>query len=366
MNKRILLLILAGLLCTGCTSLADEKQNADTDAQTVTDSRVITDVNNRKITVPRKINSVICINVGALRFTAYLDAIDLVSGIELNEQEQSISKPYNYVNHNTLSALPVIGNNGETYDEEIAALSPDVIVTSLDRDAAETLQKKSGIPVVTIPLVDDVFDDSCYQTLEILGKLYQKEARAEELTAYIKTLENDLAGRTAHIPPEKKETVYVGGISFKGMHGFDGTEAGYAPFAAIGAANIADAASRPGPFNIDPEEVLKADPDIIFLDHNGMSLITEDYQKNPDYYQSLSAVKNQRVFSQISFRFSAVNIELALADAYYAGSVIYPDHFQDIDPKQKADEIFTTFLNCQLYDELAANGYDFRPIDLEK
>ena len=95
-----------------------------------------------------------------------------------------------------------------------------------------------------------------------------------------------------------------------------------------------------------------------------MQFIKEDYAKNPDYYNALSAVKNGKVYSQISFRSNASNLETALADAYYAASVIYPEHFTDIDPIAKAEEIFEELLGVNPYADLKEAGYEFRPIQI--
>ena len=163
---------------------------------------------------------------------------------------------------------------------------------------------------------------------------------------------------------EIEPSVYVGGVSFKGQHGFEGTEAGYGPFALIHAKNLADTTGQTGAFNIDTEQVLAWDPDVIFLDFNGMPLINEDYQANPAFYNSLTAVRSGKVYSQISFRSSASNLETALADAYYAACVLYPEQFADIDPEAKAGEIFTELLGSNPYPDLKEAGYAFRAITL--
>lgn len=80
---------------------------------------------------------------------------------------------------------------------------------------------------------------------------------------------------------------------------------------------MANTTGQTGAFDIDTEQVLAWDPDVIFVDFNGMDLIKEDYATNADFYNSLTAVKEGRVYSQISFRSSASNLETALADAYY-------------------------------------------------
>ena len=95
-----------------------------------------------------------------------------------------------------------------------------------------------------------------------------------------------------------------------------------------------------------------------------MDLIKADYQKNPSYYHSLTAVNEGNVYSQISFRSCASNLETALADAYYAACVMYPKEFADIDYVAKAGEIFETLLGSNPYENLKEAGYEFRPIKL--
>ena len=229
---------------------------------------------------------------------------------------------------------------------------------------ADDLQSKTGTPVVVVPGSDTTLDQNAYDTIRILGELYGKQDRATELTTYLKDIQKDLDERTKDIPESEKPSVYVGGVSFKGHHGFEGTEAGYGPFALIRAQNLADTTGQTGAFNIDLEQVLSWDPDIIFVDFNGMSLINEDYAKNSDYYHTLTAVEEGKVYSQISFRSNASNLETALADAYYAACVIYPEQFADVDPVAKAGEIFEMLLGTNPYNDLKEAGYELRPIKI--
>ncbi len=327
--------------------------------------RTIIDSLNREVSVPNKVESIVCVGVGALRYTCYMQAADLVVGVEDYEVKEGMSRLYNYVNFDKFKDLPVIGSNGKPNAEEIINVAPQVIVmTAYASVEADELQQKTGIPVVVIPGSDTTLDEGAYETIRIMGELYGKKEHATELTNYLKNLEKDLTDRTSAVADADKPTVYVGGVSFKGHHGFEGTEAGYGPLALIGAKNLADTTGQTGAFNIDLEQVLSWDPDVIFLDFNGMSLINEDYKKNPDYYNSLSAVKNGKVYSQISFRSSASNLETALADAYYAATVLYPEQFADVDLETKIGEIFTKLLGTNPYADLKEAGYEFRPITI--
>ena len=339
-----------------------ETAEADTDAA---GTRLITDSEGREVEIPEKVESIVCLNVGALRYTCYMQAQDLVIGVEDYEKEQSISRGYNYVNFELFQDLPVVGNNGEHYPEEIISADPDVIVMSAYDDSdADSLQEKTGIPVVVVPGSDSMMDEGAYETFRIMGELYGKEDRAQELIDYMDSIKEDLETRTADVAEEDKLTAYVAGVSYKGAHGFEGTEAGYGPFAAINAKNLADETGQTGPFDIDPEQVLAWDPDVIFVDFNGLDMVNEDYASNPEYYEQLTAVQEGRVYSQISFRSSASNLDTALADTYYAASVLYPEQFADVDPEEKAAEIFEMLLGENFYEDLKANGYEFRQITI--
>ena len=335
-------------------------------AATASDSsRTITDSLGRQISVPDKVESIVCVGVGALRYSCYVGAADLVVGVEDYEVKAGMTRLYQYVNFDKFKDLPVIGTNGEPYTEQIIDLAPQVIVMSRSASVdADDLQSKTGTPVVVVPGSDTTLDENAYETIRILGELYGLESRATQLRDYLKSIQQELEDRTKDIPDDRKPTVYVGGVSFKGHHGFEGTEAGYGPFALIHANNLADTTGQNGAFNIDLEQVLSWDPDIIFVDFNGMNLIAEDYAKNPDYYNALTAVQEGKVYSQISFRSSASNLETALADAYYAACVIYPEQFADIDPVQKTGEIFEMLLGTNPYADLKEAGYEFRPITI--
>ncbi len=374
-RKALACLLALGILAgaAGCgqsaqngDTAAEDTQSAETDAaETAAGTRLITDSEGREVEIPEKVESIVCLNVGALRYTCYMQAQDLVIGVEDYEKEQSISRGYNYVNFELFQDLPVVGNNGEHYPEEIISADPDVIVMSAYDDSdADSLQEKTGIPVVVVPGSDSMMDEGAYETFRIMGELYGKEDRAQELLDYMDSIKEDLETRTADVAEEDKLTAYVAGVSYKGAHGFEGTEAGYGPFAAINAKNLADETGQTGPFDIDPEQVLAWEPDVIFVDFNGLDLVNEDYASNPEYYEQLTAVQEGRVYSQISFRSSASNLDTALADTYYAASVLYPEQFADVNPEEKAAEIFEMLLGENFYEDLKANGYEFRQITI--
>ena len=377
MKKIVTMLLMLSMLltmaaCAGApeaapaASQADETTAANAVSQeTAPETRIITDSMDRNVEIPYSVERIVCVGVGALRYTCYVGGADRVVGVEDYETKPGMSRLYNYVNFDLFQNLPVTGTNGEPFVEEIINVDPQVIVmSSYASQDPDELSQKTGIPVVVVPGSDTTLDEKAYVTIRILGELYQLEDRAEDLTAYLKSIQKDLDDRTASIAEDAKPTCYVGGVSFKGHHGFEGTEAYYGPFELIHAKNLANTTGQTGAFNIDVEQVLSWDPEIIFLDFNGMNLINEDYGAHPEFYKALTAVQEGKVYSQISFRSSASNLETALADAYYAACVMYPQQFQDIDPVEKAGEIFTKLLGSNPYHDLEEAGYAFCQITI--
>ena len=377
MKKIVTMLLMLSMLltmaaCAGApeaapaASQADETTAANAVSQeTAPETRIITDSMDRNVEIPYSVERIVCVGVGALRYTCYVGGTDRVVGVEDYETKPGMSRLYNYVNFDLFQNLPVTGTNGEPFVEEIINVDPQVIVmSSYTSQDPDELSQKTGIPVVVVPGSDTTLDEKAYVTIRILGELYQLEDRAEDLTDYLKSIQKDLDDRTASIAEDAKPTCYVGGVSFKGHHGFEGTEAYYGPFELIHAKNLANTTGQTGAFNIDVEQVLSWDPEMIFLDFNGMNLINEDYGAHPDFYNALTAVQEGKVYSQISFRSSASNLETALADAYYAACIMYPQQFQDIDPVEKAGEIFTKLLGSNPYHDLEEAGYAFCQITI--
>lgn len=327
-------------------------------------ARIVTDVYGRKVEVPAEIRSIICTGSGALRLVVYAQADDMLVGVEDIDKAPLIRRAYNYARNDLLKTLPSIGKGGgrsyTAYEEEIIGLEPDVIFSANSPSALEELARKTGIPVVAVSYGQDIFGDPDLRaSLELIGGLLNRSKRCEEILSLIETAANDLEERTGDIPAEGKPAVYTGALTFSGARGFGGTAANFPPFTVIGAANVADRTNEKQAFIVDLEMVLEWDPDCIFLDPGNMDLVSEEYRKNPGYFQSLRAVREGRVYSMISYNNYSPNIEIAIANAYYAGKVLYPDRFADIDMTEKTDALLEAFLGQRFYADMSAAGLSF-------
>lgn len=354
-------LTFAAAMLTGCSS-NESSSSSNAEAQTITDMR------GRSVEIPADLERIVAVGC-ALRPVCYLQAEDMVVGVEASEQEDNVSCAYRHVNHDLFASLPVIGDGGSSgvtiNEEALMETAPQLVICdSLSADEADNLQQKTGIPFVCLDQPETVFDDKYYNNLELLGKVLGKEERAAEVVNYIKDINNDLEQRSAASENADNNTAYAAGISFRGGHGFDGTEANFQPFVACNIDNIADGHGSDGPFTIDLETVSAAQPDYIFMECSNLPLIKENYNTNPAYYQALKAVQDGHTYSLISYRFYSTNVELALANCYQVGAMVYPDSFSDVNPTEKLDEISEFFLGEKLSSDLAAEGYKFEQLNI--
>lgn len=354
-------LIFAAAVLTGCSS---NESGSSSNAETQT----ITDMRGRSVEIPAHLERIVAVGC-ALRPVCYLQAENMVVGVEASEQEDNVSCAYRHVNHDLFASLPVIGDGGSSgvtiNEEALMEAAPQLVICdSLSADEADNLQQKTGIPFVCLDQPETVFDDKYYNNLELLGKVLGKEERAADVVNYIKEVDNDLEQRSAASENANNNTAYAAGINFRGGHGFDGTEANFQPFIACNIDNVADGHGSDGAFTIDLETVSAAQPDYIFMECGNLPLIKENYDTNPAYYQALKAVQDSHTYSLISYRFYSTNVELALANCYQVGAMVYPDSFSDVNPTEKLDEISEFFLGEKLSGDLAAEGYKFEQLNI--
>jgi iron complex transport system substrate-binding protein len=327
----------------------------------------VTDMAKRTVVVPFDPQRIIALSSGTLRLITYLQATDRLVGIEDFEKARSFARPY-IIAHQELTRLPRIGPGGpgtinkEPDLEAVLQLKPDVIFISyMETRNADDLQKKIGIPVVVLTHGRFAsFDELVYDSLRVAGKILNKEKRADEVIAFIETSRKDLATRTTGIDDSTKPEVYIGAIGYKGVQGIESTDAGYTPLEWIGANNIVKKITdKKEHLFVDKEQLLTLNPSIIFVDGGGLTLIKQDIAKRPDYYKGLKAFNDKKVYVLYPFNYYVTNVDTAIADAYAAGKILYPEKFKDVDLPQKADEIYTFLVGKPVYAEMTK---DFGPL----
>ena len=358
----VLAALVLAMLAAGCTG-------TETGSAVVQDGQTtsITDGFGRTVTVPSPPESVVCSGSGGLRYLVYLQGQDLVIGVDSIEKEEQAmeGRPYALAYGSQFKDLPLIGEfRGKDDPEKILGIGPQVIFktgstgTAYGTSAAEAdkLEAKTGIPVVAFPygsLRNDAEKAEMYGGLRTMGQTLGKQDRAEEVIAYIEATIADLEHRTGDIPEAEQKAVYVGGISYAGAHGIISTEPAYPPFLWVHAKNVA-AGLGTAHADVAKEALVDWDPEYIFIDVGTIQMDSDGAigeLKTDPALQGLSAAKEGRVYGVLPYNFYSTNYETVLADAYFVGKTLYPDRFADVDPEEKADEIYTFFVGKPVFED---------------
>ncbi|MBO5430791.1 ABC transporter substrate-binding protein, partial [Methanocorpusculum sp.] len=267
--------------------------------------------------------------------------------------------------HPELKEKQAVGPTKGVVDNEKLLMSGAEVLfmggsTSSNAEVANEIQEKTGVPVVMFYVGNYVTDSEEIQdSLLMLGEILGKEQRAKDLIAYFDAVEDDLQKRVKGLSAD--ETVYVGGVAYNGVHGLDGTDPTYYPFAVLNLKNAASevsSVSQTGYAQISKEKLLEWDPDFIIVDlatltaAEGGALVE---LKNDPSYKELTAVKNNMVYTVNPHTAMNVNHETTLANAYFIGKLLYPEQFEDIDPVKKADEIYSFVVGEPVFELLKEN-----------
>jgi len=348
----------------------------------VADGMTVTDSSGRKVLVPRNPQHVICSGAGCLRYLTYLQCSDRIVAVDSSEVESRWyeSRPYQLANPQ-YRKKPVFGEfRGKDNPELIAMLNPQprvIFKTFADTGYdADDLYRRTGIPVVTLAYGDltrhrkEMFD-----SLKLIGRIMGKEQRASDVVGFFEKAIQDLNERTAAVPEDKRPSCYVGGVAYKGAQGIKSTQPNYPPFRFTNTPNAVALEENTMFKNsvavISPEELISWNPDYIFIDLSTLHADAKNnalYQlKNKPEYRDLKAVENDALYGLFPYNFYATNYGSVLANAYYAGKLLYPEQFTDITVKEKANEIFEFLIGKPVFDELTRpfQSMAFNKIDLK-
>lgn len=358
----LICLVMSVSLLTGYSetkaATEEQAQSGEQDAtQETAETREITDMAGRKVTVPaaENIESVFSAGPVAAIFL-YMVAPDKLLGwnYELNDVEKSIIL-------DKYQDLPNFGMGDAVNYEAVIAANPTIAINSGKINDAmvsdcDALSESLGIPVVA---VDNELNNSA-EAFRFMSELLGVEDHAEELAQYAEQVFTDI-NALSDIPEEKKVSVYFG-------NGEDSLET--APrgsqhaqiLDAINAVNVADLELGDGSrVQISAEQLLAWDPDVIVVngepkaDKSGNSA-AEDILSNPDY-ASLKAVQDQKVYGTPNAPFSWVDRPAGpnrLIGMRWFSALIYPEYIK-CDINEEIHKFFDLFYHVDLSDEQLEN-----------
>ena len=365
----LLLALVMTLTLLGCGQVQDTTPD---DASTDTDTVTVTDMIGREVTVaPGSYQRVVCIGAGALRMYSYIGDTALLCGVEdidnttLADRPKmfdGVARPYVLAYGDVFAALPSCGVGGPNAQaaeaEKILSCQPDIIISEYeDVEKADALQQQVGVPVITLRAgVDGVFAEAFPGSLRLLGQLFGREDRAEELISFIESETAELTRRTADVAEADQPGVYVCGLGNWGTTNHLMTVQSYATFRVANIRNVVNDLATDGIQPIEAEKfaALGGSMDIMLIDAAAVKNIAPLYQEDPTLLDTCKAWQTGQVYLEMAYNAYYTNYEIALANTWFAAKCVYPDLFADVDMTAKTNEITKAFLGQELAAQIFA------------
>ena len=242
--------------------------------------------------------------------------------------------------------------------EKILACNPDIVISEFeDVEKEDALQEQLGIPVITLKAGSQgVFDEAFYGSMELLGKIFDREEKAAQLVEFVQREAADITARTADIAEEDKPSVYICGLGNWGTTNHLMTAEKYVSFQVANVKNVLADTGAKGIQPIEEEKFVELGDsmDIMFFDAAAVKNIKPLYQEDPTMFDTCKAWQNGEVYLEMAYNAYYTNFEIALLNTWFIAKTVYPEQFEDIDLTDKANEITKTFLGQELAEEIFA------------
>ena len=196
MKKTILLIFLFGLFFSCKDSDSLSKETSDTNLE-------FTDYYNRKVKVKHNPETIISLSPGITEILFDLGVGNKIIGrtIFCNFPKEALQ-------------IEAIGGITDANLERIIALRPQIVITSsmVRKDLVENIEK-AGISIICLPERSNI--EGVYNTINILGKIFDKENTADSLINNMKNQLNEIKS-TYNKESYKPSVYYVVGYGATG------------------------------------------------------------------------------------------------------------------------------------------------------
>ena len=365
MSRKLFLVLAMAFVAVSVFAAGISEVDSASKAQSV----VVTDMVGREVEiVPGSYTRVVCIGAGALRMYTYINGADLLCGVEDIENKtlqsrpkmfDSVALPYHIAYGDVFATLPSCGVGGPQAQaaeaEKILSCNPDIVISEYeDVDKSNALQEQLGVPVITLKSGQNVFAEAFRGTLRLLGQVFAKEEKAEQLIAFIAAEESEIKARVAGVAEEDKPSVYICGLGNWGTTNHLMTNPNFPLFEVANVKNVVSDLATKGNQAIEKEkfEAIGKDIDIMIVDAAAVKNIKPLYAEDSTLFDSVKAWKEGEVYLQLAFNAYYTNFELALSNTWFIAKTVYPQLFEDIDMTAKLNEITEAFLGQAMAEEI--------------
>lgn len=399
MKKRTVLFLLAVILLlslcacgkqntqsTPATAAPAEAPASEEAAASQPEEIILTDMIGREVSIiPGSYKRVVCIGAGALRMFSYVGDVSLLCGVEdidnltLAERPKmfdAVARPYVLAYGDVFAALPscgVGGPNAQTAEaEKILSCDPDIVISEYeDVEKEDALQEQLGVPVITLRSgPDGVWGEEFRGSMELLGKVFDEEKKAELLIGFVEGQAEELRARTAGIPEGDRPGVYICGLGNWGTTNHLMTSQNYKPFEITNIKNVVTSIGKNGIQPLEEEKFVSIgeDMDVMIIDAAAVKNIKPLFDEDPALFDSCRAWQNGEVYLQMAYNAYYTNYETALINTWYAAKTVYPDAFDDIDMTEITNKITQAFYGMDMAEKIftcPASFGGYQKIDTE-
>jgi iron complex transport system substrate-binding protein len=337
------------------------------------DKITVTDIAGRKVEVKAPVEKVILGEGRQMYFVAALDTdapFKRVVGWRDDLQKADLDGYNDYLaKYPQIGRIPTFGGFKEgTFDvEQAVSLAPDVIILNIEAktatDDAKLIEKlsKVGIPVVFVDFREKPFENTD-PSMRLIGKLFGKEARAEEFIAFRKEQIDRVTERLAKASPAKPLVMMERAAGYSDDCCMSFGNENFGKFVEIAGGRNLAANIIPGTFGVvNPEQIIAANPDHVIATGSNWELYVPggkwvgvgsgadkakarnklaELMKRPAF-TGIKAVQNNQIhaiwhqFYNSPYQFVAIQ---AMA------KWLHPELFKDLDADQTMRTLYERFL----------------------
>jgi len=314
----------------------------------------ITDSANRAVTIYKPVKTIIPMSWTDYEPIFVLGGLDKIAGVRAD-----LKDAYSWIPG--IKDKPTIGGFQEIDYEKVIELRPDLVISASSKvDNLKDKLDPVGIPYIIIfrTLDQDAYDND----LKILAKILEKEERADEFLTWRQNCLSQLKEETDKIKPADRIKVYCESADREFFAA--ASSSGVNEMISIaGGKNIADELAG-NPYNVDvePEWVLKENPEVIILAASMLGVSPESYL---DYIVEENATESLDGFLDMTYNRTVLKdtdaakqgriylLQGAYTDfgrgfigAHYMAKWFYPDVLKDFDPDAINKEYFEKWLGA--------------------
>lgn len=343
-----MLVLLLAITLAACNGTSNTTENTTQENAT---EQVYKDAAGREVTISQPIETFIVNNYDlgeSLAMVLGEKYADMITGTGMPNYETN--KEVYEKHFPQLKNIKNLAGGRGPYDlEAIISLKPDVFFMNMSDNFMQTrgeeIEKveKAGIPVYVFFMYQDAIT-APRDTIRLTGEVFGEEERAQEIVDFI-TKQFDLVENRLK---DVKEPVT---FYYERTNGMTSAKGGwYQILNQAGGKCIAEDVMIENSGKIDPETVLKSNPDFIIIS-GGLGYKSKDNPHTINEYvdtllsrpgwSNLDAIKNKRLFA-FSHDFS--RSPLSFYPVLYMAKQFYPHLMEDVNPDETLKEFYDRFM----------------------